>query len=102
MYMPCLGLIARTMFISGMMRGDIKQQPRHWRAASRNLRPRAIYGPGRACYAAAMESAQKSEPPPEFRKMNVLMRRIVKVPKAEVNRRAEEAKKQRERKRNHR
>ena len=41
-------------------------------------------GPGRACYAGAMESAQKSEPPPEFKKMNTLMRRIVKVPKGGV------------------
>jgi hypothetical protein len=49
-----------------------------------------------------METAQPSEKPSEptpFQKFDALARRIIKVPKAVVDRRAAKAKSQRERKR---
>lgn len=51
-----------------------------------------------ACYAAGMEPPSiQPAPSKEFKKMTALLQRIVKVPKDELDRRATEDKKQRQR-----
>ena len=60
-----------------------------------------VYPVAAPCHASSMDSHRPAEQEPSpFQKFDSLMRQIIRVPKAEVERRAEEAKKQRKARRN--